>query len=244
MRRALVLQLLVLWGSICFAQDPGIPDTVSFGPWEAIVPVDSPWTGNIRVPVRVFNDEPLYYIEMVFKWDGPWDLINAKFSDDRANYFTSTYIDYDTVSNNTVLIQGIVSSWPSAPLIPADTGILAYLCFTVYDTGAAEINKSTTVLLHYLHFSYPFGEIIPEFSMLNDAIRVTDLLAGDVNNNAELALSDIIALANFVFRSSYKPPLLNLLDVNADCKTDVVDIVYLISVIFRSGFNPRWGCVC
>jgi|GEM_PF-4742984 len=76
-------------GGMASAQyDPGIRDSLSFGPWEAIVPADSPWTGNIRVPIRVFNDEFLADIWLVFRYTGPWNPFGAKFSGNRAKYFS------------------------------------------------------------------------------------------------------------------------------------------------------------
>src|SRR4030066_51244 len=73
MRFGAVVVLVILLGGIASAQyDPGIRDSVSFGPWEAIVPADSPWSGNIRVPIRVFNDEFLKSMDLVFEYGGPW----------------------------------------------------------------------------------------------------------------------------------------------------------------------------
>src|SRR4030066_1896656 len=103
MKRALVVSLLMVWGTICFAQDPGLPDTVSFGPWEALVPVDSPWTGNIRVPVRVFNDEPLVNLELVFQWSGPWTPVEAKFTGYRRMFIPFGLASIDTQFHRVII---------------------------------------------------------------------------------------------------------------------------------------------
>jgi len=235
----------VLVGGITSAQyDPGIPDTVSFGAWEAIVPADSPWTGNIRVPVRVFNDEPLTGVELLFRWSGPWKLAKATFTGKRASYFSfSIRSEYESLS--IVHMVGFVSMTPGSLLIPPDSGVIAYLCFSVLDTGEVEVDSTETTLGDYLHLSGPGGsDIFPIVLPFGDIIHPTTSVAGDINNNGELNMADIVALANYVFKHSFSPPILNLSDVNADCRVDLVDVVYLVNVILRSRFVPQFGCAC
>ena len=235
--------LLLLLGEIASAQyDPGIRDSVSFGPWEAIVPADSPWSGNIRVPVNIFHDEFLSLISLVFEHTGPWQLTGVSVTGIWTKYMGyHVEIDPDTPGDPLVLIFAITAG--SSPTPPA-SGLFAYLCFEVKDTGNATIDAGYTVLQYITHFYDGRNAIDPDFTKLQDAIQATDFPAGDVNADSVLSLADIVALANYVLRFGNKPPIINLCDVNADCKVNLVDVVYLVNVILRGRFVATYGCVC
>jgi hypothetical protein len=244
MKIGVAISILILSCSFSSAQDPGIRDTVSFGQWEAIVPTDSAYTGNIRIPIRAFNDEPLSGVELIFKWSGPWTPVEAKFVGARSRYFYESLTDVN-LSFGRIYMGAVALPTVGGQLIPPDTGILGYLCFSVDDTGVVEIDKTTNEIEGYLRFfpenGFDFG---PYFTKLENTIQHIGLIPGDVNNNGGLTLADAISLAYYVFKGTPVPPILNLCDVTADCRVNVVDVVYLANTILKSAFILKWGCAC
>ncbi|MDH4222952.1 MAG: dockerin type I repeat-containing protein, partial [candidate division Zixibacteria bacterium] len=66
---------------------------------------------------------------------------------------------------------------------------------------------------------------------------------GDVNNNGDVGVSDVVYLINYLFRDGVLPPVPNQADINADCDVSVSDVVYFIAHLFKSGPLPQPGCV-
>jgi hypothetical protein len=67
--------------------------------------------------------------------------------------------------------------------------------------------------------------------------------SGDVNCDANVNISDVVYLINYIFKGGYRPPILNWADVNGDCAINVADAVYMIKYIFHSGPELQLGCV-
>ncbi len=80
---------------------------------------------------------------------------------------------------------------------------------------------------------------VPVF--VSDTIEIRE--CGDVNQDDEVGLSDVVYLINHVFRSGPEPvPTVLLGDVNEDNNIDIIDVVFLINYLFRSGPEPQPGC--
>jgi len=67
------------------------------------------------------------------------------------------------------------------------------------------------------------------------------LIPGDVNNDSNVNLADIIYLVNYIFKGGPSPVLQFAGDVNANCLTNLSDLIYLVNYVFKSGPDPE-GC--
>lgn len=68
-------------------------------------------------------------------------------------------------------------------------------------------------------------------------------VAGDVNNDVNVDLLDILFLISFKYKSGPPPTVPALADANKTCDIDLLDILYLISYKYKSGPPPVIGCV-
>jgi hypothetical protein len=66
---------------------------------------------------------------------------------------------------------------------------------------------------------------------------------GDVENDGDIDMSDIIKWINWMFKEDSPPPVRANADVNADCCIDIEDIIYLIDSQFHGGPPPP-DCTC
>ena len=75
-----------------------------------------------------------------------------------------------------------------------------------------------------------------------DDITVAGFLAGgfcgDVNDDDDINILDVIYIINFKYKSGPAPDPMNLGDVNNDYSIDILDIIYLINFIYKSGPDP------
>ena len=64
------------------------------------------------------------------------------------------------------------------------------------------------------------------------------LLRGDANGEGNVTISDVVYLANYLFKFGPEPIPWQAGDANCDDEVSVVDIVYLINYLFKSGPAP------
>jgi parallel beta-helix repeat protein len=64
-------------------------------------------------------------------------------------------------------------------------------------------------------------------------------IRGDVNDDEEISVSDVVYLINYLFKGGPAPDPIWAGDVNCDDNVDIIDIVYLINYLFRSGPRPQ-----
>lgn len=70
-------------------------------------------------------------------------------------------------------------------------------------------------------------------------IKYVQFLRGDVNNDEEVTISDVVYLISYLFRSGPDPlPAPVVGDANCDDKVDIIDAVYLVNYLFKSGPAP------
>ncbi|MBK7091291.1 MAG: hypothetical protein IPH59_06160 [bacterium] len=73
--------------------------------------------------------------------------------------------------------------------------------------------------------------------------RMFFAIAGDVNNTADVTISDVVYLINYMFLHGAAPVHLNSADVNGDCKINISDVVQLVRYVFDSGVHLELGCM-
>jgi len=61
---------------------------------------------------------------------------------------------------------------------------------------------------------------------------------GDVNADGSVAISDVVYLVNYLFKSGPEPIPLETGDVNGNNEATISDAVYLVNYLFKSGNPP------
>jgi len=65
---------------------------------------------------------------------------------------------------------------------------------------------------------------------------------GDVNEDGEINLTDVLFLINYLYKGGTAPDPLILGDPNADCAIDIADVIFLINYLYKDGSAPEIGC--
>lgn len=232
-----LLLLSFLFFGFSYAGDPGIPDTVRFEPWGTFIPCP-PCTGHAVVPFLILNDEPLIHFEIPLSLAGPISFEQVVFTSrvDRVPQLFG-----DTLWYSMLLLAGTSTVWDSA--MPPGNGIVAYIHFSLNDTGVAKIDKGIIPIGNpFYHVVGALGGFAPEFVPSEYHIVPQDNAPGDVNQNGGVDLADVVFLINYLFRDGPAPPYPPCADPNIDCSVSLVDVVYLINYLFRSGPGPQPGC--
>ena len=70
---------------------------------------------------------------------------------------------------------------------------------------------------------------------------VPSCIPGDVNADAEILVTDVIYLINYLWKGGDPPqPIPSCGDIQCDGEIDVQDVIYLINYLFKGGPPP--GC--
>jgi ribosomal protein L27 len=70
-------------------------------------------------------------------------------------------------------------------------------------------------------------------------IKYVQFLRGDVNNDHDVTIADVVYLINYIFKSGAAPvPIEQVGDVNCDGTDNITDAVYLVNYLFKSGPSP------
>lgn len=68
-------------------------------------------------------------------------------------------------------------------------------------------------------------------------------LAGDVDDNGSVNISDITAMVDYLFRNGPEPPIMEACDANGDCSMpNVADLTYIVDYLFKQGDSPQYSC--
>jgi hypothetical protein len=234
------LILIISFISLCifpiskaFSDDPGIPDTLRFGEWDVHV-TGPPYTGEVTVPVIVFNDEPIQAVMMPFKWSGPMSMDTLYFAGGRTDVFDHVGCSIDT----TYEYEKLAWIWGTSygDPMPPGTGVVVYLHFTVYDTGWAEVDSALTSLI-WLHFTGVDAQSWrPQVEPRQ--YHITACSVGDVNCDGQVDVGDVVFLINYLYKGGLPSDFIELGDVNGDSVVDAGDVVYLINYLYRDGPPP------
>jgi hypothetical protein len=226
-----------------YSQDPGIPDTVRFGAWGTYVPCP-PCSGEAVVPVLVFNDEPLNYMEFVFELTGPVRFNAVEFVGYRKNFIAASGSGVFGGSEGKIFIFWCENE---QEYIPSDSGIFALLNLTVTDTGFASIDKKylSQAWLQFIKWGDNGGYeywIYPELVKSEFHIQPQGVYPGDVNQSGQINLADAIFLANFLLKGGTPPGYLPCADVNADCQINLSDVIRIADYFLKNGKRLLPGC--
>jgi len=88
-----------------------------------------------------------------------------------------------------------------------------------------------------------FAAVLIGIIILIAAVDVFAGDCGDVNNDSNVDILDIVYLINYKYKSGPEPISMQSADVNADGNVDILDIVYLINYKYKSGPVPDCGIV-
>ncbi|MDH4035723.1 MAG: M28 family peptidase, partial [candidate division Zixibacteria bacterium] len=66
---------------------------------------------------------------------------------------------------------------------------------------------------------------------------------GDIDNNGQIDIGDLVYLVDYMFLGGPPPPVMNSADVDASCQIDIADLIYVVVYFFDGGPLPLPGCV-
>ncbi|KPL04224.1 MAG: hypothetical protein AMJ73_04445 [candidate division Zixibacteria bacterium SM1_73] len=224
-----------------FSQDPGIPDTVRFGEWSTYLP-GPPSQGKAIVPLIVFNDYPLCFLQIVLKYIGPIECDTAYFAQGRPDVCYSKDVYVDT----TVSVDGIdgliVFSAIALPRngMPSGVGEIGRIHFHVQDTGSVELDTTCWGPICSSFMDTAAYTYVPK--VVDSDHYIVPSVPGDVNQSGEVNSADVVFLIDYLFKQGPPPDFLELADVNKDCIVNSADVVYLMNYLFKGGPCPKPGC--
>ncbi len=220
-----------------FAEDPGIPDTVRLGECHYDLG-GSPLEGSLVLSVLVYNDEYLAGVYIPLRWSGPMVCDSARFVGERPEHF-SAFVGIDLSIDHVIDLYGGATSWDS---IPPGEGPLAYLYFTLTDTGSVAVDSTYTSHPHgFLHLVDLMPQVIfPQMVRFESFI----IRPGDTSGDGVVDAGDVVSLINYLFRGGDIPDPLCRGDANGDAVVNPSDVVGLINYLFRAGPPPECSCDC
>lgn len=224
--------------SPAFAQDPGIPDTIRFLSCGSFVSCP-PCTGRVIIPILVVNDESLWSMTIPLKWTGPLLFDSALFVGERSNFMSQKYVGRDSAGKSLFLFATVLAG---EEFIPPGKGVLIDLYFTIQDTGYSIIDTCTPPLSFFHFIDQNENYFLPIFHQYEFQILGNSSLMGDVNQDGQITIADVVRLINYLFKSGPPPGYLHAGDVNADGGISVSDIIYFINYLFRGGPALGLGC--
>jgi hypothetical protein len=222
--------------------DPGVPDTVRLGNLATDLQ-GPPYQGTAILPVIVFNDEYLTLALIPVGWTGSLELDSGVFAGERAPYIQD-WGGVDFAPGNQLVIFGFALPL-GYPFCPPGDDTLAYLFFSVQDTGFASFDtcRPPGPAENYLHFVDTLVyDVNPYFEGPREYHIVATRLPGDVNGDGETNVGDIVFLVNYLYRGGIPPDDPEAADVNGDCVVDVGDVAYLVNYLYRNSAAPLAGC--
>ncbi|PIR43778.1 hypothetical protein COV24_00880 [candidate division WWE3 bacterium CG10_big_fil_rev_8_21_14_0_10_32_10] len=150
--------------------------------------------------------------------------------------------DHFVVSSNANLIAG--QWYHLAATYDFITGVMLYKDGVLLNTssstanpGGININTQPITIGSNATLGNPLHGEVDDLRIYNAALsqaQILDIkngviiLIGDLNNDSQLNIQDIVILINEIFSPSGLPNS----DVNNDSKVDLIDIIYLINIIF------------
>jgi len=240
----LILLLCFALSNFAYGQDPydpGARDTLWIGEnGKAFGAADR----SFPVPVEIFNDQALGTIFLTLRVQQL-----STFAKMDSVSFTDRLAGDSVLEARAFEFEGIDGISPDSFFVfvqtfqfyclPPGSGCILNLWFTADSTGVLAIDTC-----HFGPTFYNgllFGHCNPDWYWIpvfvSDTVEIRE--CGDVNQDNEIRLSDVVYLINYVFKSGPEPiPIALMGDVNEDNLIDIIDIVFLINYLFQDGPAP------
>ncbi len=224
--------------------DPGVRDTVSFAS-------DTMYVGIPEfIEFNLFNDEAIRSFS--FNWNventtilrTPW-----RFADDMAGprinplYVTelNDYEGYGSYPNQFGLSSW---RWEIDTLISPGSGHVFSIRFEPLAPGTTKfrmVNYEPPGNAESMLTGLDNNAILPVF--VSGTITVLPFLCGDADKNAQVNISDVVFLINYIFSGGTAPNPLESADADCSGSVTISDVVYLINYIFFGGPDPCAMCL-
>jgi hypothetical protein len=108
----------------------------------------------------------------------------------------------------------------------------------IFETGYTDAIGQITMFPSPDTFGYvDLAVTAHNFLPFVDSIRV-GLKIGDVTNDGEVNLGDLVFLTNYLYKNGTTPDPLEMADVNCNGEINLGDLVYLIDYLYRNGPVP------
>jgi hypothetical protein len=122
--------------------------------------------------------------------------------------------------------------------LPADTGVVMKLRFTVGPSGVNEqlTVKDTAYSGRDLLLTSVYNDYEPVFA--EGTISVSTCDRGDANLDGLININDITLLIEWLYQGGWWPPDPECGDVNDDGIINILDITYLIAYLYQGGPPP------
>lgn len=112
----------------------------------------------------------------------------------------------------------------------------------VSNTGSAASGRSTNgnLFLDSVYGQSFAGNAGRLTSGVYSQQNLPDYVAGDVDGNGTVTISDVVFLINYIFAGTQAPPNPSAADTDCSGMISISDAVYLISFIFNGGAVPTY----
>jgi hypothetical protein len=216
--------------------DTLVGDTVNTSPGE-----------HVELDVYARNSIPIRQITLPVEYSGSLGLTIDSFSISGCRTETfevATYLHYDPWNKRVTIKLQASAVEGEAPDLPAGSGTVAKLFFTVDPSAAAGV--STPVVIDgYESYQPTFRSSQLSFfpKLVPGLITAGSCCIGmrgniDASSDESVDISDLIYLVEYSFSDGTEPPCLEEADVNGDGAVDIADVIYMVDFSFGDGPAP------
>jgi len=208
-------------------------DTLTFEPTAGVPGSQAIMSVNLK------NSQELSKLTIPITFeDSPYITFDSATLGDRASYFEYFQLVGLIPSTNSYAYDLKADDGGGHPPLAAGEGEVMRLYFSLSPSTplGSSINVDTTSVPKVLQVVSQFLTYAP--AVVPGTIGSTSSVRGDVNDDGELDISDLIYLVDYMFTQG--PPPVNPIsgDVNGDGATDISDLVYLVDYMFNDGPPP------
>ena len=235
----LVVACISPWNNVCLGYDPGVPDSVVWGELVYYI-TGPPYEGSAVLPVRAVHDEYLLELDIPFEWAGPLVADSGRFASD-----VGPSISFGEIIVDPSWCEIFVTTLSGDSFLPPANDTLAYLYFTVQDTGVVFFD---TIMgggpgTRYVHFVDSTWEVILPGVERPWSYHIQSSLSGDANQDGVVDVGDAVFLLNYLFKNGLPPQPPGRGDANGDCTVDLGDAIHLLNYLYKGGPGPQSGCL-
>lgn len=156
------------------------------------------------LPIIVFNDEWLADLKIPLEWTGPMVFDSGRFAGEREPYIHLG----DFFFNNFYKWIYIWFTVPSGyPFVPPGDDTLAYLYFSVLDTGLIWVDTTwlppSNAVLSFVDTL--FNRVLPYFPGSRE-YHISILLSGDVDQDGVVDIGDVVYLISYLYHGGDHRP--------------------------------------